>query len=619
MIEFLFYVMVFVYVFGNVLYTYLNFDFPNRSNNKLRRYENAKLRHIEYNPMTNISLSNTKVCDPSKNVVECTMGTVPNECFDCTNINTECRHFDTDIPVEDDMGLLLHHVPANTAPDRGYCIEIDNDKANRSCNPNTGSWVLVKRDPEASAFSFVCKCKYPGLVTQATISGDCNVDVACGNYGKLDSVLVDPRHEANCMCQLERGFVPDRRADGPYCRPLRFTELPKDPEIITSFPHRIPLTHPAVSPKFRSQFTVVTARHLINPCKIDALTGAPVEGADLVMQEWPDFSDAGEAPNARRTANASRTGDSGDGGMGGDPSSDTNKFVWFCMSKSLDVTTVLFEDDFLTNNGGRFANGVVKLSTQRDTERLETHFREIQEWHVPQALDDTLSGPYFGPIVGVRFSAQNSGLEVNDKLRKLLAHEQQTHDKRYIDLSRPLNVYGIRQPAYTLPFTYTIYNINDYTELNPDTKYPLYRFFPPGFRYYTSDNVKNVKPRHCFEMFIEPKHSDDEWPQTTAVGLGDGPLELAEAMDLLGGGAFIGCKNNFDCNREPFIQNVYLHNMCKTYHRRFMLVPYNKQNTNVILIDHRQQVITPVFFGTKTELQTMRTIKLGSILQGLRI
>lgn len=585
----------------------VSFFYYNKSNDiskdggELKRYKNLTLNHIAYNPLDKISLNNNKICGPHKNVIKCNLNISPNECFDCSNSMATCKHFNQDIIVENENGLILNIIHKNSSKDEGYCIETNKKvESAHKCNPNTGNWVLVKQNPLTSSFTFICKCKYPSLVTQANIFNDCSVDVACGPNGHLKTLnVLDIRTNGTCICDIAKGYISDRTARGPICRQLKYSELLYDPPQYNDFPHKLNLLHDAIAPQFRNQFTHAKNRSVINPCKIDAFTGLPVEKAELVSKLLYNIN-------------------------------GTEKIVWFCVSKSLDVATVLFEDDYLHNNNGTFANGVVQLSKQRQFDNIEKYYKEIQEWHVPENNEESEYGPYYGPIIGVRVNIQEKNLTFNNKLLELLQYESlpngnvinnnnnnndgSTNEKNInIDITIPINIYSIKQPKTMLPFSYLLYNITDYTELNHNAKYPIFRYWTPQYGYETSNTIKNVKPRYCYEMFLDPKHSDDVWPLTRYFNI-ESPLSQDEAMELLRGGAFIGCKNNFDCSKDLNMNDLFSNHICNLFHRRFILNPYNMNNTNVILVNHFSQEIEPVFYGTVQEKQIMSTLKNGSIL-----
>lgn len=584
MFQLLFYTIIYFYIIVCLVVSFFYASTDIFAGRSLKKYKNLTLNHINYNPADKILLNNNKICGPHKNVVKCNLDNNPNECFDCSNRMAVCKHFDQDIIVENANGIILHIIHKNASKNEGYCIETDAEKNSRTCNKYTGDWVLVKQSPLKSTFTFICKCKYPSLVTQANIFNDCRIDVACGPYGHLKTLDVDLRVSGSCICDLSKGYVPDRSSKGPFCRQIIYSELWQDPEFYDHFPHKLNLLHDAISPLFRNQFKYPKNRNVINPCKIDAFTGLPVDKAELVSNSLYSI----------------------DG---------LHKTVWFCISKSLDVATVLFEDDYLQNNGGSFANGVVQLSTQRNFENIEKYYKEIQEWHVPQTNEESIYGPYFGPIIGVRVYILDSKLTFNNKLLDLLKHESSNVVKKIIniDITIAVNVYSIKQPKNMLPFTYSLYNIINYTEMNYNARYPVFRYWTPQYGYETCKTIKNVKPRYCYEMLLDPKHSDDIWPMTRYFNI-ETALSSEEAMELLRGGSFMGCKHNFDCSQAHFMGDLFLNHICKLFHRRFILNPYNIDNTNVILINHFSQEIESVFYGTPQEQKIMSTLKSGSLL-----
>ncbi|UYE99135.1 MAG: pif-1 [Betabaculovirus sp.] len=148
-----------------------------------------------------------------------------------------------------------------------YCFALDNKSA-RSCNPNTGTWVLRRVDGEN--FALICHCDTPGLVTQLNIYEDCTLAVGCAPNGIIADINSSP---LQCVCN--DGYVPELSATNtPYCRP----KVMRDVMLDGNFFHRppcldgfLPAEHPAFDTVYRRQIGANVC--LPDPCSIDPLTG----------------------------------------------------------------------------------------------------------------------------------------------------------------------------------------------------------------------------------------------------------------------------------------------------------------------------------------------------------
>ncbi|QOD40028.1 pif-1 [Matsumuraeses phaseoli granulovirus] len=153
-----------------------------------------------------------------------------------------------------------------------YCLAMDNRSA-RSCNPNTGTWLM--RQVDGYNFALICHCNTPGLVTQLNIYEDCTLPVGCKPHGVIANINTNP-----LMCTCENGYVAElSETNTPYCRPKLIRDIILDP----SFFHRPPCRdgylsadHPAFNTVYRTQIGANIC--LPDPCSIDPLTGERHDG-----------------------------------------------------------------------------------------------------------------------------------------------------------------------------------------------------------------------------------------------------------------------------------------------------------------------------------------------------
>ena len=208
---------------------------------------------------SDIILDNPMHCNPTV-LRECDLSD-PLGCFECREQGTSCVHFESDGTFQDE-NLQEFVIPSNK-PGKGYCLKVKG-RGDRSCNVHTGRWVLAKIDKNSSGFGWLCLCKYPGLVTQSSLTGDCNVDVACGERGRLESMDVDPFVNGKCLCDEASGFIADRDGRrGPFCKVASFFELDFDPEFC-GVANSLPLSRVPALKKLLKE----TRKNIPDPCKV---------------------------------------------------------------------------------------------------------------------------------------------------------------------------------------------------------------------------------------------------------------------------------------------------------------------------------------------------------------
>ncbi|AKS25403.1 pif-1 [Clostera anastomosis granulovirus B] len=184
------------------------------------------------------------------------------DCQLCVEGLASCQEF-----LED---VILEITPDNqmqiSAGER-YCLALDNRSA-RSCNPNTGTWMLRRVDNEN--FALICHCDTPGLVTQLNIYDDCTLAVGCAPNGVIADINSSP---LRCLCN--DGYVSELSATNtPYCRPKVMRDVMLDPNYFHRPPCLdgfLPADHPAFDATYRRQIGANVC--LPDPCSIDPLTG----------------------------------------------------------------------------------------------------------------------------------------------------------------------------------------------------------------------------------------------------------------------------------------------------------------------------------------------------------
>lgn len=224
-------------------------------------------------------------CDPTvlKYPVRCKLDD-PTTCLECKENDYTCQHVRTPFKIQLSDGQESDWIPANNNPNEGYCLKLEG--RTRKCNQKTGMWLLTRTNLVSQSFYFLCKCRYPGLVTQRTAFDDCDVCVQC----PLESLDVNPLLQGRCKCDPVFEVSEWSPVKGPFCRPKLFREameenimpfnLPTFKEFSSQYPPQI------FNRKWLSAYgsTIVSRR----PCSYDVETGKSLLGDNrLAVKNGP--------------------------------------------------------------------------------------------------------------------------------------------------------------------------------------------------------------------------------------------------------------------------------------------------------------------------------------------
>ena len=245
-----------------------------------------------------------------KTLVACSVSRGIDACFVCIEsrkYSRSCVHVPNRFSVLGADGKTVD-IPKSSKTDdadEGWCLpsafsDIDfsgtapvpiKDKT-RNCNPNTGSWLLAQlgRDDGKfdSSYNWICKCRYPSLMTNAqhNVLNDCTEAVGCSPHGKLDvesqAGRVDPYVKGFCEC--EAAYKGDfDKAIGPVCVEENILDygLNNVWGIIGANFDR--LDKRFISPKFLELFPEEQrdSLELPDPCKYDSFTLKKVSGCEV--------------------------------------------------------------------------------------------------------------------------------------------------------------------------------------------------------------------------------------------------------------------------------------------------------------------------------------------------
>lgn len=369
-------------------------------------------------------------------------------CADKKKADLRCVHMSRPFRYTQDDGSV-QTIRANLEPHLGWCLPSEFERRlDSNCNPNTGRWLLTREKGEAS---FVCRCRYPNLMTNSSsVKDDCSLPVGC-YPGRLDedsrAGRVDPYTSGFCNCPAS--YYPDFDPTvGPLCRPNSILDEPRgDNGLADVLAARglesnykvLPISH--ASPLFLQLFdgsrnNPSNDPRLPDPCSIDVLSGRAFtrdEEGCYLERKWIAFDFASERSVLTRF-NGQSTKRQFDGG----------KIVVYCDSRNPRFLPVQTSSDYLLNNHGRYPNACLRLSdnplfgmqTGNEATNLSSLF-----------MLSHYNSKYY-PDVGVVISdSTRHGKKRDERREKLfelaeLVSKDELFQKLVVDAVRPVKPYG---------------------------------------------------------------------------------------------------------------------------------------------------------------------------------
>jgi hypothetical protein len=237
----------------------------------LVRFDNSTTPLIEP-PAEIVIEGNERECH--KTLTPCTTHA---DCDVCREGLANCQYFD-----EDTVIATLNNNDNNDDDNKtitirageSYCLALSRERA-RSCNPNTGVWLLA--ETVQGNFALLCNCLRPGLVTQLTMYDDCTTAVGCAPHGNIANVNESP---LRCVC--DEGYESDYNAstETPFCRARTVRDVMYNEAFFPVAPcadGQVRLDHPALNPVYRQHFRLNNIC-VVDPCSVDPVSGRRTAG-----------------------------------------------------------------------------------------------------------------------------------------------------------------------------------------------------------------------------------------------------------------------------------------------------------------------------------------------------
>lgn len=347
------------------------------------------------------------ICHDFVQPFECNLDAGARACDFCVDRRTSdiaCVHVSRPLRYTLEDGYQ-RSILANAEPHLGWCLPREFERRlGRNCNPNTGRWLLSRS--EDGRPHFVCRCRYPNLMTNSsTMKDDCSLAVGC-YPGQLDADsragLIDPYTSGFCECPALYHSDFDSTV-GPLCTPNAILDERRGSKGLGDVLEAaglagdykaLPLSY--VSTKFLGLFdggqtttAVDSDPRLPDPCTIDLLSGRPYakdEEGCFAVRKWivsPEMDDrnkllsryderraregsaTGETSGKSNTINTSNTTSNTLVAVGSTDAAermDPGRIVVYCDSRSPRYLPIQTSSDYLLNNHGRYPNACLRLA-----------------------------------------------------------------------------------------------------------------------------------------------------------------------------------------------------------------------------------------------------------------
>jgi hypothetical protein len=279
----------------------------------------------------------------------------------CKDLNRVCLHISEPLQLEN--GIVLER---NASAKDGYCFMYEKSTEEMHCDPRFGERLTAVT--RSGQLRTSCNCFWPSLVDRKDTVSDCSLTRACGGTGKLVHKITNTPiehmppdtpidiYEFECeTCGSDDCAKPGRDPDTglPSCEPIPVVQrsgglclyehllVTNDDVAVdgivagqvskkrksTSAP-TLAVKSDFVDTAFANSFVSTSNSdnvYVPNPCAFDAFRGVPMKAGECRLTLTP-------------------------GGVG------------YCEPLSETVSTVIFDDDYLSKNGGRYSNACYKFT-----------------------------------------------------------------------------------------------------------------------------------------------------------------------------------------------------------------------------------------------------------------
>ena len=294
-------------------------------------------------------------CTLNEKLIPCQLDDENNVCDGCKQVYATCVHIDNDVYSDDGQTVLI---PANKEANEGYCLP--HKLAAESCSRrHGGKWILTTSNDNRDEilYTFECLCSTPNFFVNNPEDGNnCTLFVGCSGGKMKNPDTWRTYDDIECECGPQDKAVPGQP---PYCAPLNIylRQYTNDDEPFSVIPANY------LDPAYRVLLTVddktVDSYTLPDPCTFDVVTRTYIRGIGKIQYD--------------KTTN-----------------------TCFCVSTNSNYMTTILNDDYLLNNGGKYANAMMKIRINSEDGEETSNVYEIQRKGAEQST-----------LVGVRVRYTN--------------------------------------------------------------------------------------------------------------------------------------------------------------------------------------------------------------------
>lgn len=275
-------------------------------------------------------------------LVKCKLNDSLFGCSNCSEILSECVHFDVDIFDIDNNKITIH----KNEEGEGYCLPVNDNRNDRKCTQKNGGRWILSRSEDRNGYAFVCLCSNENFFTKNTLMSDCDRFIGCQNgvlkpnWTTFDSMT--------CACDEDYELKEGTINYPPQCTRKNIFKHNKNTLLFRPLPLQF------ISPEYLE--LVGSNVSLPNPCHFDVVT---------------------------------RTYDSSIGRV----VMNQELNIAYCEATDPRYIEIQTTDDYLLNNQGKFSNGIAMISGKSERQFIHDTIYEVLRRH--KSLEDV-------PLEGIR-------------------------------------------------------------------------------------------------------------------------------------------------------------------------------------------------------------------------